>query len=398
MINPEDWINECGVDALNTAADHYFESIDDYTHLFCKPFSDLRETADLLESLSFLLEGLLLAKGMTVLDFAAGSCWLSRSLNQMQCRTVSVDVSRKALEIGQELFDSYQMPRKSIAPPEFLHFDGYRIDLDDSSVDRIICNDGFHHVPNQQDVLCELFRVLKPGGVVGMSEPGFKHSQTPQSQYEMREFGVLENDIDVTKIFDIAQSVGFTDIKIAARCRSFISLSEHQSLLADQSDVKLSETLMQNMRTIGKNKVVFFLYKGQPKYDSRFPNHISGKVELLDARLNNVIPVGKCLEAKVRITNVGESVWLQSGDSDIGVVFIGLHLYDEAGQCKNYDWMRFSIDRQMFPGENIVQLLSIAIPRDLKGLHRIAIDLVSESVAWFEQLGHTPAQTRLFNF
>lgn len=253
-------------------------------------------------------------------------------------------------------------------------------------------------MPNQQDVLHELFRVLKPGGVVGMSEPGSTHSQTSQSQYEMREFDVLENDIDVAKIFNIAQSVGFTDIKLAARCRSFISLSEHQSLLGDKHDVKFGEKLLQNMRTTGKNKVVFFLHKGRPQYDSRFAKYISGNVELLYARLNNDDPDRKCLGAKVRISNVGDSVWLKSGVSHIGVVLIGLHLYDETGQCKKYDWVRFDIDRQMFPGDYIEQLLSIVIPCDLKGLHRIAIDLVSESVAWFEQLGHSPAQTRLFEF
>jgi ubiquinone/menaquinone biosynthesis C-methylase UbiE len=31
-------------------------------------------------------------------------------------------------------------------------------------MDRIICHDGFHHIPNQAEIISELARVLKPGG------------------------------------------------------------------------------------------------------------------------------------------------------------------------------------------------------------------------------------------
>ena len=85
MIDPKDVIRDLSVSELNDTADQYFASIDDYSHLFSKPFSDFRETACLMESLSFLIDGLSLSKGLTVVDFAAGSCWLSRILNQLQC-------------------------------------------------------------------------------------------------------------------------------------------------------------------------------------------------------------------------------------------------------------------------------------------------------------------------
>ena len=47
--------------------------------------------------------------------------------------------------------------------------------------------------------------VLKPGGMVGLSEPGPHHSKTAQSQMEMRQFKVLENDIIIE---DIEHKVG----------------------------------------------------------------------------------------------------------------------------------------------------------------------------------------------
>jgi ubiquinone/menaquinone biosynthesis C-methylase UbiE len=99
-----------------------------------------------------------------------------------------------------------------ISEPVFLHFDGHKINLPDESVDRIICHDAFHHVPNQKEVISELGRVLKRGGIAGFSEPGRFHSQSPQSQSEMRNFNVLENDIIPTEIFSLAREYGFDDM------------------------------------------------------------------------------------------------------------------------------------------------------------------------------------------
>ena len=83
------------------------------------------------------------------------------TLAQMGCATVSVDASAKALELGKQWYEHIPpalMPR----PPQFLVFDGHRIDLPDASVDRIISFDAFHHVANPKEVIAEFARVLKP--------------------------------------------------------------------------------------------------------------------------------------------------------------------------------------------------------------------------------------------
>lgn len=63
--------------------------------------------------------------------------------------------------------------------------------------------------------MVELGRVLEPSGIAGFAEPGPEPSQTPQSQYEMKTHGVVENDIDVRSLWRVAHRVGFTDIKLA---------------------------------------------------------------------------------------------------------------------------------------------------------------------------------------
>src|SRR5205823_4795404 len=134
------------------------------------------------------------------------------------CRVVAVDVSPTALRIGQELYARHP-PFGDKPAPQFLLFNGRRLELPDQSIDRVICLDSFHHVPNPKEVLSELGRVLLDGGVAGFAEPGPEHSRDAQSQYEMRTHGVIENDIDMREIWAVARDAGFSDLKLAAFTR-----------------------------------------------------------------------------------------------------------------------------------------------------------------------------------
>ena len=88
-----DGVSDAEIDAFNRAADVYFTSLADWEHHLAKPFSQIEETPTLLMDVAVLLQALRLTPGMTVLEFGAGSGWLSRFLTQMGCRVVLLDVS-----------------------------------------------------------------------------------------------------------------------------------------------------------------------------------------------------------------------------------------------------------------------------------------------------------------
>jgi len=54
----------------------------------------------------------------------------------MGCRGVALEVSKSALDLGQKL--------------TFLPFEGFRISLEDESIDRSVCYDTLHHIPNPE--------------------------------------------------------------------------------------------------------------------------------------------------------------------------------------------------------------------------------------------------------
>ena len=183
---------------------------------------------------------------------------------------ICCDASRTALDIGRRLFQQYPLIGTVVFEPVFLHFDGRTIDLPDESVDRIVCFDAFHHVPNPADVIAEFGRVLKNGGLAGFSEPGQRHSQSPQSQYEMSNYRVLENDIDVNDIFQLAQAAGFTELTLKVVSDMEMSLSQHNVLFGKPGDAEsLQSELWNQTYNAMHNRAIFFLHKGPLARDSR---------------------------------------------------------------------------------------------------------------------------------
>src|SRR5687768_5860109 len=104
-LDPKKLASSMSVEQLNETAEQYFRSIKDRTYHLAKPFASAREAPAHLLNLGLLLEGMELGPGLRVLDFGAGSCWLSRLLNEMKCASISCDVSPTALQIGRELFE-----------------------------------------------------------------------------------------------------------------------------------------------------------------------------------------------------------------------------------------------------------------------------------------------------
>lgn len=427
LIDVRQLMKELSVEELCQTAEDYFERIPNWDYHMALPFTGIDETPEMLIHFAQLLQGLRPMPGMKVLDFGAGSCWTSRFLTQLGYQVISLDVSETALKIGRELY-SRQPVFGSQPESMFLHFDGYKIDLPDESVERISCLNAFHHVPNPDHILREMARVLKQGGIAGFSEPGPEHSRSPQSQYEMRLHRVVENDIKIEEIWGAARAAGFTDLKLAVfNSASFLlPLAEFEKYLAKTNPVATADdnpsqtgnlpVLKRLLRFIGagrhqspngheplppveadayadqtraymRDRRVFFLYKGElPAPDSR---QRAGLLAELEVNLASTqVPEGTPFLARITARNSGSTIWLPISAPN-GPVQLGLHLLDRKGSLINLDYSRHRLmpgdGRPVQPGETVS--LETTVPAPAKGQYTFVFDLVSEGVSWFETNG-----------
>lgn len=379
-------INELSVEDLCQTAEEFFARLDNWDYLHAKPFAAIDETPELLICFAQVVQGLKLLPGMTILDFGAGSCWTSHFLSQLGLQVIAYDVAPSALKIGQELYKRHPLIGNQ-PEPRFLLFDGHSFDLPDDSVDRISCWDAFHHVPNPAQVIKEMGRVIKEGGIVGFSEPGPDHSKAAQSQYEMRTNRVIENDINVREIWDEAQRAGFTEMKLAFfNPASFhLSLEEFEAYLSGQD---AGERYIAETRDQMKHRRVFFLFKGESSApaDSRQRTGLKAElhVELESARSAG----GQPLRLKAVVKNTGSTVWLPT-TARVGAVHFGIHLFDHQGMLIDLDYFRHNLTpgegREILPGETVEFTSEVAMPP--AGKYTLQCDLVSEAVCWFEHNG-----------
>jgi SAM-dependent methyltransferase len=391
VIDVRELLRAYTVEELNRASDEYFhrfENSNETGQLLAKPFLTIDEAPSLVLGFSTVLQGLRLAAGMTVLDFGAGAGWSSRILTQLGCRVISCDVSATALRLGRQCYELF--PIQGHRPkPTFLLFDGHRFDLPDASVDRINCLHAFHHVPNQEEVLAEMARVLRPGGIAAFHEPGPNHSRSAQSQHEMRNYTVVENDIVLDEIEALAKKAGFSELDVAYFTAPLITVSAKEYVAHRDKGAALPPYCEPMARNMLGAQTIFFLYRhGEGELTSR---QRRGLRAALKAEVPTRVRPGEPIEVRLHARNTGEATWLPSSFGRGGVT-AGVHLKPA------WRKMRIAFGKLIlpppqgygyFPGDEVT--VTGTLPGLERGSYRLVFDLASEFVTWFGELGSPTA-------
>lgn len=386
MIDVKRLIEQLSDAELLASADAYFAGLDVTSEQCHKPFSNVADAIHITRNVSLLLQAADVFRGADVLDFGCATGWLSLALANLGCNVVGVDIAPAAIRLAQ----TWCMQRgvRAGGAVRFHAYDGHRLPLADSSVDRVVCFDAFHHVKDQAATLKELARVLRPGGRIAMLEPGPRHSKTPQSQAEMAQYKVIENDIVMDDIATAAAQAGLKAPQLLVQLQrpQVVSLEQYQrwgtgNALPKREGIQLLKDLRRHLT----DTQCFFLSKpgGGLCIDSRRPQALAAHLTLISATADQNESGVSILQ--FRIQNTGEAVWLTT-PGVVGEVSLGCQLMRSDGTISNLNLKRFALGvANVPPGVSVS--LTIRLPSPVENAHRFRFDLVSENVAWFEQMG-----------
>lgn len=380
FINVKDLIAQFSFEEHARLADEYFATVAPDDGRLRKPFWSVPTTEDLLPKLGRTISAAQLFPGARVCDFGAGTGWLTRALAEMGCEATALDISERALELGRD--HMRRVSPEAFGRAAFLAYDGKRIPVEDGHFDRVIAFDSFHHVPNQAEVLQEMYRVLGEHGLAVFNEPGPRHSLTPASQSEMREYNVIENDIVIEEIWAEAERIGFQRIELDMYALSplKLGLEDFAKFASWETAEPLLREHFEAYRGVWRNLRLFTLSKSAAAaFDSRHRDSLAGRIE---ARF---IEQDGELRLQAEVTNTGKAVWRPGGG--VGRVNLGV-----AARLKDGSFVRELLRAPLSaeptrPGETRA-LPPILVPR-LAEIAEVELDLVAEMVAWFDDVAPT---------
>jgi SAM-dependent methyltransferase len=379
---------EARTDSYNIAAETHWATHADRRHAMDKPFSEPESLARRFIDIGTLFDGLRLQPGDTVLEIGAGSCWLSLFLNRYGCKTIAVDVSPTALSIGRMVFDRDPNTNWDLEPA-FLVYDGHRLPVPDASVDRIVLYDAFHHIPNQRQLLTEMRRVLRPDGIVGMSEPGRGHASSASTLAEAAT-GVLENELSLEDVADAALRAGFRETRVIVASDSPLMEVDALKLRAFMGGRGFAR-YWRNLRAALDGHHYILLFAGDPEPTTGRPRRLRANITSVGATTPLRAKPDESIELRFDLYNSGDSRWLHRSDHRPGWTRFGGHLYREnqARTLIDFDWLRVALPGDVMP-ERSIQVVAQLPPVHESGRYVIDFDLVVEGVNWFADRGSMP--------
>jgi hypothetical protein len=143
------------------------------------------------------------------------------------------------------------------------------------------------------------------------------------------------------------------------------------------------------------DRIIWFSQAGSPTHDLRLGVSWSDSLDphRFEARIE---PLGtfppeagtETFPLHLRLTNVGDTTWLNGPGDRKGTVQVGVLNLGDEGAIHDRDYFRAPLPCAVKPGESIEILTTV--PLGPGAGHYFAVDLVAEQVCWFTTHGSKP--------
>jgi SAM-dependent methyltransferase len=335
-----------------------------------------------------LAKSLELRPGNEVLDFGAGSCYVSELLNRFGYITVALDNDPEVLAIGRERLALD--PRCDRERARFVTGDGMRLPFRDASFDGIVCMNALHHMPNYRATLAEMFRVLKAGGRAVFAEPGDEHSKSPESIFAMEQYGAVEKDVVLSEIYRLAKEVGFRRMILKPYVLPDMVELDYEEFDRFKEGGKVSGAFLTapEIADFIRGHPLFCIEKaGARALTSATAPAATLRAKILIQECPSRAHAGSSITVVALCENVGESLWLSKPRAFGGYVTFGVKLLTPEGRVVEDNRGRQQLASDVPPGGRIEVVSEVSLVGLKPGSYRVLFDMVNELVCWFQSVG-----------
>ncbi len=327
-----------------------------------------------------ILQAMDLPGGSRVLEVGCGPGWVTEVLALMGFEIDALDPSQEMIDVAQVRLDACRSHHhlKHCRPVRFHCQSLEACDLPDETFDAVLFHESLHHIVDELAGLKQVFRMLCPGGIIGVSGEGaWRPGNRVMEQFfddEMERFGVLENPFTVEYLDYLLEESGFESVtryegvnglfpvKDGGRPLRDVAMfpaTDYQSLTARKPDPRASLTTQDRRGTA------------------------RGELTVLTSERNTA---RRSISVTALLKNCGDVTWNHSDRQGHGYVTLALRQGPPGTPEFREAAPRTRIPQSVQPGASITVQHTFLLPDD-DDPRPWTLDLVNEQHYWFSNRG-----------
>ncbi len=331
-----------------------------------------------------LLKVMEIPGGGRILEVGSGPGWLTELLMLLGYEVDAIEPCGDLVKVAQERIEgASRLFRISDRPRVEFHLSTIEdASLPAESFDAVLFHDALHHILAEEAAIAQCLRVLKRGGVLGISEDAWRPGNRMQEsalEEEISRFGTHESPFTQEYLDYLLAKNGFVDVQRYHSVNGFFP-AEVGSMSVEQA--------AQSPASITNNLTAW-----KPSFDGPTTMDANARtvarIEILDGSFDEN---DRKLTLTIHLLNEGETVWLRR-PCKAGWVSVALRT-DPLEPGSEEAQPRHRLPRNVLPGGEVKLQLDFFLEEGY-GNRNWRLDLVNEGFFWFSQRGTEAAVVTL---
>lgn len=183
-----------------------------------------------------------LCSGLHVLDIACGEGYGAALIADVAASVVGVDISSEAVAHANRAYSDRPNLR-------FIEGSATRIPIEDASVDLAISFETLEHLAEQNEMLAELRRVLKPHGLLVISSPNkkvYSDDRNYTNEFHIKELYFDELNALLLRFFPAIKYFGQRFLTVSALLPIKDAAENYDALVIDKSTIRAETAPVEN--------------------------------------------------------------------------------------------------------------------------------------------------------